>query len=270
MAARSPWHAVVLAAGRGPDDPMARAYGITHKAGLMLAGKPMLLRVVEALRQSPGIASITVVLENEKLLADILGDERREAGFAPAQASAPASAMAAIRRLPYPVLVTTGDHALLTPAMVEYVLDQAERNEADAGVALATAETITAQWPETRRTYFVLGPDRVSGCNLFAIRTARGLKLLDRWQYLEAVRKKPWRLVAAFGLKPLWLFLTGGLNLDRAFRLVSQRLGLTVRPILMPFAEAAMDVDKPSDKELAETILLARAAALATSAEKEA
>jgi hypothetical protein len=29
----------------------------------------------------------------------------------------------------------------------------------------------------------------------------------------------------------------------------------------MPFAEAAMDVDKPSDKDLAEQILLARATA---------
>jgi len=255
------WQALVLAAGRGPDDPMARAYAITHKAGLMLAGKPMLLHVVEALRHSPGIAGITVVIENEALLNAILGPDRGDVAFAPAMASAPASAMAAMRTLAYPVLITTGDHALLTPAMIACVLEQAERNEADVGVALATAETITEQWPETRRTYFALGPDRVSGCNLFAIRHPRGLKLLDRWQYLEGVRKKPWRLVAAFGMKPLWLFLTGRINLDRAFRLVGQRLGLTIRPILMPFAEAAMDVDKPSDKDLAEQILLARATA---------
>ena len=253
------WQAVVLAAGRGPDDPMARAYGVSHKAGLMLAGKPMLARVVETLRQCAGIAAITVVLEDETLLNDILGSDRGDVRFVPAAASAPASAIRAIGRVGYPALITTGDHPLLTPAMVAFVLDHAERNEADAGVGLATAEVISERWPETRRTYFAMGTDRVSGCNLFAICNPRGLRLLERWQYLESVRKRPWRLVAAFGVKPLWLFLTGQLNLARAFTLVSQRLGLSVRPILLPYAEAAMDVDKPSDKELAEQILRARA-----------
>ena len=37
-----------------------------------------------------------------------------------------------------------------------------------------------------------------------------------------------------------------------------ERLGLTAKPILLPFAEAAIDVDKPSDLELAETILKQR------------
>ena len=63
---------------------------------------------------------------------------------------------------------------------------------------------IEAAWPETRRTYFAFGRDRVSGCNLFALRNEKALRILERWQYLEQVRKKPWRLVAAFGLGPLF------------------------------------------------------------------
>jgi hypothetical protein len=38
----------------------------------------------------------------------------------------------------------------------------------------------------------------------------------------------------------------------------SRRLDLTARPVLMPFAEAAVDVDKPEDKELAERIFIER------------
>jgi hypothetical protein len=48
------------------------------------------------------------------------------------------------------------------------------------------------------------------------------------------------------------------LNLDSAFAIASRRLGLEARPILLPFAEAAVDVDKPEDKELAERVLNAR------------
>ena len=45
------------------------------------------------------------------------------------------------------------------------------------------------------------------------------------------------------------------MNLERAFAIASRRIGIVARPILLPFAEAAIDVDKPADKELAEQIL---------------
>jgi hypothetical protein len=44
----------------------------------------------------------------------------------------------------------------------------------------------------------------------------------------------------------------------RAFGYMSKRLGLKVAPVFLPFAEAAIDVDKPSDHALAERILKKR------------
>ena len=128
----------------------------------------------------------------------------------------------------------------------------------DLLVGLATAETILAAHPQSVRTFFRLGATRVSGCNLFALRNAKALALLRLWQDIEKNRKKPWRIVSAFGPMAIVRFLTGTLTLDGAFALVSRKLGLTVAPVLMPFAEAAIDVDKPADKELAEAILAAR------------
>jgi hypothetical protein len=55
-------------------------------------------------------------------------------------------------------------------------------------------------------------------------------------------------------------FFTGKMNLERAFSVASRRIGIIARPILLPFADAAVDVDKPADKELAEEILAKRAA----------
>jgi hypothetical protein len=135
-----------------------------------------------------------------------------------------------------------------------------EAIDADMFVGLATADTINAAYPETRRTYFNLGGTRVSGCNLFAVKAEKGLRLLERWQELEKNRKKPWKLVSAFGVMPIIWFATGTLTPERAFGHISQKLGITVRPVFLPFAEAAIDVDKPSDHALAEAILKKRSA----------
>lgn len=235
---------------------MAKAYGVANKCVIPVAGVPMLRRVTDALRQSVSVSRIAVSIEDVKLV------ELAGAGVQPVapSSSAPASVIAAVTSgaVNYPVLITTGDHALLTPAMIEYFCNEAETSGGDFCVGLARAETILATYPQSIRTFFRLGPDRVSGCNLFALRNEKGLKLLERWQYLEQVRKKPWRLVAAFGFTPLIGFVIGSLTLDKAFTIISRRLGLSVKPVIMPFAEAAIDVDKPADKDLAEMILAAR------------
>lgn len=248
------WCALVLAAGRGPDDVMAKAYGVRNKTTIPIGGIPMLTRVASALRQSGVVKSLSIAIEDAELANGIVAGP---VTVLPPAHSAPASVIAALSsgKLDYPVLVTTGDHALLTPDMVRHFCRESLAMDADITVGLATAETIMTAYPDSIRTFFRLGPDRVSGCNLFALKSASALRLLDRWQYLEQVRKKPWRLVAAFGLWPLLRFATGQLDLEQAFQVVSRRLDLLARPVIMPFAEAAIDVDKPADKELAERIV---------------
>ena len=252
------WTAIILAAGRGPSDPMAKAYGVSHKCALPVVGVPMLKRVVDALQGSRSIASISVSIETADVARSALGKASNIAIVA-SENSAPLSAIIAINNNPaFPILITTADHVLLTPEMIDYFCEQADLNDADFSAGLARAEVILGAYPQSIRTFFKFGKDRVSGCNLFAIRNEKGLRLLEKWKYLESVRKKPWRLVAAFGPLALVRFLLGALSLDSAFRIVSKRLDLQTKPVLLPFAEAAIDVDKPSDLELAETILKQR------------
>lgn len=237
---------------------MAKAYGVSHKCALPVNGVPMLGRVVDALRGSQSVASISVSIETAEVARHVLG-KASSVTIVASENSAPLSAIAAIRKSPaFPILITTADHALLTPEMVDYFCRQAELNGADFSAGLARAEIILAAYPQSIRTFFKFGIDRVSGCNLFAVHSEKGLRILEKWRYLEQVRKKPWRLVAAFGPLALLRFLLGTLSLDEVFRIVSKRLGLIAKPILLPFAEAAIDVDKPSDLELAETILKQR------------
>lgn len=250
------YRAIVLAAGRGPDDPMAKAYGVSHKCTLAVGGVPMLKRVVGALRGSKSIVAIAVCIESPSIVEAALSGKTSGITVVQSQNSAPHSAIAAIAQMPaYPFLITTADHALLTREMVEYFCNEATSNGADFSAGLARAEVILAAYPQSIRTFFRLGPDSVSGCNLFAVQNEKGLAVLERWKYLETVRKKPWRIVAAFGPLALIRFVSGRLSLQQAFQTISTRLGMEIKPILMPFAEAAIDVDKPSDLELAEEIL---------------
>lgn len=254
------WRAVVLAAGRGSQDPMAKAFGVAHKCTIPVAGVPMLQRVLQAL-EAPMIAKPFLVSIDDVAAGRMAaGPSLKNCDLLASGVSAPASAKAAVLlAAQYPVLVTTGDHALLTQEIVVYFLSRSEASGADFTVGLATAETILAKYPNTIRTFFKLGPDRVSGCNLFAVMNKKGLKLFDVWHDLEKNRKKPWKLVAAFGIAPLFSFLFGRLTLAKAFEQMSRRLGFTIKPVLLPFAEAAIDVDKPEDHVLVESILRDRA-----------
>lgn len=247
----------MLAAGRGPDDPMAKAYGVTHKCLVAVGGKPMLARVVETLLASPAIGPIAISIENAAVAEAALGDLKDKVSIIPSRASAPASVRPALEQ-GTPLFVTTADHPLLTVEMIAHFLGEAAKDNADLAVGLATAQTILAAYPDARRTFIPLGRTRVSGCNLFALNTPRAIAAIDFWQSLEQMRKKPMKLIGAFGVAAIARFVLGGFDLDSAFRAASRRLGLKARPVLMPFADAAVDVDKPADKELAETILARR------------
>jgi CTP:molybdopterin cytidylyltransferase MocA len=239
---------------------MARAYGVTHKCMLPIAGRTMLGRVLDALSTTRRFHRIQVSIETEDLLRTAAAPLPEAVSFAPARESASASAIEAFRRRPFerPTLVTTGDHPLLTQEMIEHFLAAAASSGADLNVGLAAETVIAAAYPEARRTYLSFGSDRVSGCNLFALNSAAAPKVLNHWRYVEQNRKKPWRLVGSFGLVPLVRYAVGRLTLEGAFSAVSRTLQLDVRPVLMPFAEAAIDVDKPEDLELAERILARR------------
>jgi GTP:adenosylcobinamide-phosphate guanylyltransferase len=251
------WDALVLAAGRGPDDPLSRAFSVTHKCLLPLAGKPMLQHVINGLNASARFNAIAVSIEDPSLLRAALGplaDAAKPVVSAPSASLSVAHAFATVPLQP-PILVTTGDHPLLRQDIIGEFLDRSAASGADLTVGLATAEVILSAYPEARRTFLHFGRERVSGCNLFAFNTSAAIKVIDHWHQVEKSRKRPWRLVRSFGLAPLLRYAIGALSLKAAFSAASRALDLTVEPILLPFAESAIDIDKPADLELAEKIL---------------
>jgi GTP:adenosylcobinamide-phosphate guanylyltransferase len=251
--------ALVLAGSRGPDDPVARAAGVTHKALAPVAGVPMLLRVVRTLRASPSIGGLALCIDrsafgelDQPVAAELLANARL---VVPAETPS-ASVRRAIEQLAdaLPLLVTTADSALLSPPMVEHFCAAAPA-DADLAVAVASETTIRRAYPDSIRTYYRFAGKGYSGCNLFLARTPAVMKIASFWSEIERHRKRPWRLVAAIGPLVLLRFLLGMLSLEAACLRLSGIVGATVRAVEMPFAEAAIDVDKPADLALAEQIL---------------
>ncbi len=256
------WRAVVLAASRGPKDPLARASGVRHKCLLPVGGAPMLSRVVSALHANDRIEEITVVIDDPDAARRALGDPLPDyVHLRPAAASAAASADAAIAAFagegPWrPVLLTTGDHALLTPDMVRLMLQASHTTTADLFIALARRSVVLKAYPDMRRTWLRLCGESVTSCNLFALTTPRARLALQFWKTAERNRKHPLRLALTFGLGPLLrlAFCTGGAT--HALTILGEALGMTAAPVFMPWAEAALDVDKPEDYALVQRILV--------------
>jgi len=256
------FHALVLAGSRGRrGDELAAAQGEQHRALIPVHGVPMLLRVIRTLRASPGIATISVCIDDPAALDGV--PELREfvaAGslaLRRSESSPSRSVLAALDARPAGerVLVTTADHALLTPAMVEHFTRAASAPGADLYVALVTATLLRAHYPESTRTWLPMRDDLYSGANLFAFVTPAARRAAEFWVRAESLRKQPWRLALAFGPRALWLFWRRRLALDDALAQISTVIGARVRAVRMPFAEAAIDVDRASDLELATRIL---------------
>lgn len=256
-------NALILAGSRGPDDPMAKAAGVSHKALLPVGGVPMLLRVVEAVRGVPGIARIHVCIEDARVISQVPALEAlHRAGaleIVPAAESPAASVAAALRQIDLspPLLITTGDHPLLTPAILQRFADAAPA-DCDLAVALAPADVVAAAYPGAIRTFYRLGKQRFSGCNLFLVRSPRAARVADFWRRMEAHRKRPLRLIWEVGPLALIRIVLGLMNAEQAFAYLSLKAGATIRHVELPIAEAAVDVDKPADLELVEEILKRR------------
>ncbi len=260
-----PSHALVLAGSRGPTDPVAASRGLAHKALVPVDGVPMLERVVATLFESEGIEHV-ILLADEALIDHGFGPrvtagiERGRITLAEPASSPSESVERVLEGLDddgFPLLVTTADHPLLTVEMVEHFCSFAPGG-ADFAVGLAEAATVQRDHPDAIRTFYRFRDGRYSGCNLFLLATSKARRVVAFWRQMERHRKRPWCLIAAVGLPPLLRFAVGRLDLEGALRHLSSKVGAEIGMVAMPFAEAAIDVDKPADLDLAEAVLRAR------------
>jgi CTP:molybdopterin cytidylyltransferase MocA len=252
--------AVILAADRNPDDPLVKASGACCKALIDIDGVSMLQRVISALLDSDSVDSILVSGPAREDLAthQFLGDalDRKQIRWIEPQGSPSASAYHAMQTLPPEtrVLVTTADHPLLRADIVDRFLRDAVRGGADVAVGLTTFASILGKFPNARKTVMRFSDDGYCGCNLFAFLTPGSRRVADAWRQVEQQRKNPLRVIRQLGWWSVLRYLTGQLSLQAALEKLSQRLNVSVQAVLLPFPEAAIDVDSIADQRLVEGI----------------
>lgn len=239
--------AVLVLAGQreGVVDPLCEAMEVSHKAEIPVFGIAMLERVIQALNEAG--------LKDKIYISGYSGSQLKQVSSASGPADSVILALSEINQ--YPCLITTCDHALLTAGMIHSFIQGAESVGTDICVGLATQKTIQTEYPDTKRTYLRFSDDAVSGCNLFYIANEDGLKAIKFWQSVQHLRKNPLKLAKKVGVLIGFKYALGRLSLKAAFEYAATRIGITAAPVLLPFAEAAIDVDKPSDLELVEEIL---------------
>ena len=255
--------ALILAGRRGTRDALAEERNVSHRALLPVAGVPMLLRVLRALRTSPSVGDICLSIDSAEALAGVpeLAAELAEGRLALHHSlSSPSRSVAdALGELgARPVLVTTADHALLTSEIVEHFVAAARDSDADAVVGVVARSVLKASYPDSPRTYVRLRGEAWSGANLFAFRTPQARRAAEFWVRAERHRKKPWRLLSAVGPGVAARFALGRLDLDAACQQLSRACGCRVQAVALPFPEAAIDVDRAADVEIATRILETR------------
>lgn len=256
-----PITALILAGARAGLDPVAEAVGVPLKVLAPVGGVPMVERVLRTLGASRFVEQRVLcgpsweMVQAQAFLQELV--ETNQIRWVAPQQGPSFSVYSFLEQAPQdlPLLVTTADHALLTVEMVEYFLREASKAQADVAVALVPYELVAKAYPQSKRTVIRFRGGGYCGCNMFILGHSKAKKLVQFWVQVESERKAPLRLIRRLGWVMLIRYILGFLSLSDALRELSQRMGLSIKEIILPFPEAAIDVDTPEDLALVEQIV---------------
>jgi len=240
--------AVILAGGNPKqDDLLYSLTGDIPKALMMIAGKPMIQWVLDALSNAKTISRTIIV----GLSADCGVNCTKPLTFIPDQGSMLDNARGGIRKAAeidpaadYTLLLTS-DIPGVTGEMVDWSVNTSLETDDDIYYSVVTREVMETRFPGSNRSFIRLKDMDVCGgdMNLFRISMATGRD--DIWNKLIASRKNVFKQAALIGYDTLLFLLLRQLTLEKLVKTVCERLDISGRALLCPYAEVAMDVDKP-------------------------
>jgi GTP:adenosylcobinamide-phosphate guanylyltransferase len=239
--------AVLLAGGIPlPDDPFYVETSGRSKALLNVAGKPMVQWLLDSLGASEQIENVLMIgLESSPGLSckkplTFLPDDRGMLenilfSLAYVRQHAPDTTH---------ILLASTDIPAVTHEIIDWRIEAARQADSDLDYVVVERHTMEARFPESKRSFVRLRDVEVCGGDLNVVRVDLAGKN-DLWERLIAARKSARRQAALLGYDLLFRLLTRRMTLKQAEQQLSQRLGLRGHVVISPYAELAMDVDKP-------------------------
>lgn len=246
--------AIVLAGDRDPNDPLTLETGAACKAFVEIEGEPMVLRVLNTLATSPNIEQRILSgpqqrwMQNQSCIKQLISSGQIR--WLQPEATPSISAYHAMKTVDnsQPVLITTADHPLLSTEIVNKFCTDSYARNLDVAVGVCEYELIKEAFPGIRKTVMKFKDGSYCGCNLFAFMTSQARYLADSWRQVESERKNPLRIIKLLGLLSVVQYATGTLTMKTALDRLSNKLGLRIGAVMLPFPEAAVDVDSVADR----------------------
>ena len=234
-----------------PGEPLYEFTQGKYKAMLDIGGKSMIQWVLDAVCGSEAVEN--VILSGLPANANVNCQKIR--AYIPDQGNMLDNILVGMRKVQeinpasHHVLIVSSDIPTITTDMVDWVVQTTMRTDEDAYYHVITRQTMEARFPGSNRTYTKFKGIEVCGGDMNVIRTTlSGNEAF--WSKVIAARKSPLKQAALLGYDTLFLLLFRLIDLEGAVKKVTQRVHLTGRAIICPYAEIGMDIDKPHQLEL--------------------
>lgn len=222
------------------------------KALLDMNGRTMLERVVDAFQSSDKIEDIVIV----GLGSDMGQTFKRPVHHLPGQDSLIANTVAGINWVlqnkpdTKAVFSSSADVPLLTGEIVDAIIDMCQPFDQGLYYNFVTRETMEARFPGSERTFTKLKGVEVAGGDLGIIQPEVITDNPALWGALSNARKHAWQIARQVGIMVLIKLLTRQLSIADIEKLATRLTGKPARVLLNPYAEMAMDGDKPHQVEM--------------------
>lgn len=244
----------VITAG-GLPKPETPLYAYTEgksKVLLDMGGRTMLERVVDALQASQQIDDIVVV----GLGSDLGMTFPRPVHHLPDQGSLIGNVISGIHYLKERnpelgmVLLSSADIPAITADIVDRFITSCRPFDKTIYYNFVDEPAMEARFPGSNRTFVKLKGVNVAGGDLLLAHADLADSHVDLWQALTEARKHAWKLARVVGFRFLLKFLFHRVGLREIEQTAQRIIGKPVKTILTPYAELAMDADKPHQVDL--------------------
>lgn len=243
--------AVVLA-GRENTGKLASGSSERLEANIDIAGKPMVTYILESLAAVPRIGRVLLIGPEDGLSQY---EDDRVKLIPPAESLFENTKIGLQDAATEFVLLCASDIPLVTPEIIEDLLDKCIASGADFCYPVSNKVDCDAAFPGVQRTYLTFRDGTFTGGNVFFVRK----DVVERaWPLVEkmiAYRKKPLKMANVLGFGLLLRLLLKRATVAQFENRVSEILSLKPKAILNARPEIGVDVDKPSDLELCRRIL---------------
>mgnify|MGYP001074707368 CR=1 FL=1 len=251
--------AVLLAGGTlSADDPLFHESVAGYRSLTNIHGKPMAQWVIDALAGSDNVGDLYVM----GLPEEYVFNGTKPLHFLQEQGGIFKNVQAGVQQAfqDHPdrekVLICSADIPALRTEMVDWLIDQVTADPtAQLYYNVVCQPVMDSRFPTANRTFIRFKDVAVCGGDLNVVDQSFFASEQPLWNQLIAARKSPLKQAGMLGIITLLLVGCHMITLEDTVHRVCNKLSIDARALLNPYAQVAMDADKPHQLEILRSYL---------------